>query len=96
VRRTWRICCTSQGATLSAHLSRKDLPHLRAAGPVGQLLPQGWSGAMVEDLRLRPVRREDVLSFVADPEGRSIKVVLEVDGAAFRETWLSAVEAAAR
>ena len=56
----------------------------------------GWSGAMVEDLRLRPVRRDDVLSFVADPEGRSIKVVLEVDGAAFRETWLSAVEAAAR
>jgi hypothetical protein len=42
------------------------------------------------------VLRDDVLSFHPNPESRSIKVVLEVDGAAFREMWLSAVEAAAR
>jgi hypothetical protein len=47
-------------------------------------------------MRLQPVRKDDVLSFHPSPEGRSIKVVLEMDGAAFRETWLSAVGAAAR
>jgi hypothetical protein len=56
----------------------------------------GWSEATVEDVRLQPVRTDDVLSFHPNPEGRPIKVVLDVDGAAFRETWLSAVEAAGR
>jgi hypothetical protein len=40
-------------------------------------------------------RNDDVLSFRPNPEGRSIKVVLDVDGAAFSEMWLAAVEAAA-
>ena len=40
--------------------------------------------------------KDDVLSFQPNPEGRPIKAVLDVDGAAFRETWLSAVEAAGR
>jgi inosine-uridine nucleoside N-ribohydrolase len=64
--------------------------------PVACAVAVGWSGAPVEDMRLQPVRTNDVLSFHPNPEGRPIKVVLDVDGAAFRETWLSAVEAAAR
>jgi purine nucleosidase len=134
VAATAQLTMVTLPATLTAHLSRADLPRLRAAGPLGQLLAQqgeahgqanhmeklgrkhsglpddllnfhydpvacavavGWSGATVEDVRLQPVQRDDVLSFHPQPEGRSIKVVLAVDGAAFRETWLAAVEAAA-
>jgi hypothetical protein len=122
-------------ATLTAHLRRADLPRLRAARPLGQLLARqgeahgeanqmeklgrehpglpddllnfqydpvacavalGWSGATAQDSRLQPVWNDDVLSFQPSPEGRSIKVVLDVVGAAFAETWLSAVERAAR
>lgn len=135
VAATAQLTLVTLPATLNARLSRVDLPRLRAAGPLGQLLAQqgeahgqanqmeklgrehfglpddllnfhydpvacavalGWPGATVQDLRLQPVRRDDVLSFLPGPEGRPIKVVLDVDGAAFRETWLSAVEAAAR
>ena len=64
--------------------------------PIACAVAVGWSGATVEDVRLQPVRRDDVLSFHPNPEGRPIKVVIVVDGAAFRETWLSAVEAAGR
>ena len=133
VASTAQLTMVTLPATLSAHLSRADLPRLRAAGPLGQLLARqsqaygqayqmeklgrehpglpddllnfhydpvacavalGWTGATVEDMRLQPVRKDDVLSFHPNPAGRSIKVVQEVDGAAFRETWLSAVEAA--
>jgi inosine-uridine nucleoside N-ribohydrolase len=135
VAATAQLTMVTLPATLKAHLSRADLPRLRAAGPLGQLLARqgeaygqanqmeklgrehsglpddllnfhydpvacavalGWSGALVEDMRLQPVRTNDVLSFHPNPSGRPIKVVLDVDGAAFRETWLSAVEAAAR
>jgi purine nucleosidase len=64
--------------------------------PIACAVAVGWSEATVEDVRLQPVRTDDVLSFHPNPEGRPIKVVLDVDGAAFRETWLSAVEAAGR
>ena len=133
VAATARLTMVTLPATLSAHLRRADLPRLRAAGPLGQLLARqseahaetyqmeklgrdntglpddllnfqydpvacavalGWSGATVEDIRVRPLRTDDVLSFQPHPDGRSTRVVLDVDGAAFRETWLSAVEAA--
>lgn len=133
VAATARLTMVTLPATLSAHLRRADLPRLRAAGPLGQLLARqseahaetyqmeklgrdhsglpddllnfqydpvacavalGWSGATVEDIRVRPLRMDDVLSFQPDSEGRSTRVVLDVDGAAFRERWLSAVEAA--
>jgi hypothetical protein len=64
--------------------------------PVACAVALGWPGATVKDMRLQPVRKDDVLSFHPNPAGRSIKVVLEVDGAAFREARLSAVEAAER
>jgi purine nucleosidase len=62
--------------------------------PVACAVALGWSGATVEDIRVRPMPMGDVLSFQPHPEGRSTRAVLDVDGAAFRETWLSAVEAA--
>jgi purine nucleosidase len=62
--------------------------------PVACAVALGWSGATVEDIRVRPMRMGDVLSFQPHPDGRSTRAVLDVDGAAFRETWLSAVEAA--
>jgi purine nucleosidase len=59
--------------------------------PVACAVAVGWSGATVEQMRLRPAQRDGVLSFQPHPEGRLIRVVLDLDGAAFRETWLSAV-----
>jgi inosine-uridine nucleoside N-ribohydrolase len=130
-----RLTLVTLPATLNAHLRRADLPRLRAAGALGQLLARqseahgqanhmvklgreysrlpddllnfhydpvacavalGWSGATVAKMRLRPVWQDGVLSFQPHPEGRSMRVVVDVDGAAFRETWLSAVENAAR
>jgi purine nucleosidase len=135
VAATARLTMVTLPATLSAHLRRTDLPRLRAAGPLGQLLARqseahaetyqmeklgrentglpddllnfqydpvacavalGWSGATVEDIRVRPLRMDDVLSFQPHPDGRLTRVVIDLDGAAFRETWLSAVEAAGR
>jgi purine nucleosidase len=134
VAATARLTLVTLPATLNAHLRRADLPRLRAAGPLGQLLARqseahgqvhemeqlgrehpglpddllnfqydpvacavalGWAGAAIEDARLRPRWQDGVLYFQPHPEGRSTRVVLEVDGAAFGETWLSAVEAAA-
>jgi len=119
--------------TLQAHLRAADLPRLRAAGPLGQLLALqgeahgaeygmaglgrahaglpddllnfhydpvacavalGWTGAGVEEMRLQPVMEGDVLRFEESAEGRPTRVVVGVDGAAFTETWLGAVEAA--
>jgi purine nucleosidase len=64
--------------------------------PVACAVALGWSGATVEEMRLRLVRQDGVLSFQPHPEGRPMRVVVDVDGAAFRETWLAAVENAAR
>jgi purine nucleosidase len=135
VAATARLTLVTLPATLHAHLRRTDLPRLRAAGPLGQLLARqseahgqthqmeelgrghvglpddllnfqydpvacavalGWSGATVEDMRLRTLQRDGALFFQPHPDGRSIRVVLDMDGAAFREMWLSAVEVAAR
>jgi purine nucleosidase len=135
VAATARLTLVTLPATLNAHLRRNDLPRLRAAGPLGQLLARqseahaqthqmeklgrehaglpddllnfqydpvacavalGWSGAQAEDMRLRTMWRDGVLSFETQPDGRSIRAVLDVDGAAFREMWLSAVEVTAR
>jgi inosine-uridine nucleoside N-ribohydrolase len=63
--------------------------------PVACAVALGWPGATIEDVSLRPVQRDGVLSFQPHPEGRLTRVVVDVDGAAFREVWLSAVEAAA-
>jgi purine nucleosidase len=62
--------------------------------PVACALALDWSGATIEDMRLQTKRKHGVLSFQPYPEGRLTRVVVAVDGSAFGETWLSAVEAA--
>jgi purine nucleosidase len=64
--------------------------------PIACAVALGWSGAVVEEMRLRPLLDGDVLRFQPDPEGRLTRVVVDVDGVGFRETWLAAVEAAQR
>lgn len=120
-------------ATLAATLRARDLPRLRASGPLGRLLAQqgearaadadmpelgkafrqlpddllnfhydpvtcavalGWPGATRTARRLRPVLVGDVLHCRPDENGRQCTVVTTVDGDAFAEIWLRAVEAA--
>ena len=56
----------------------------------------GWPGAVVAEMRLRPVLERDLLRFRPDPRGRLTRVVVDLDGPSFTETWLAAVEAAER
>jgi inosine-uridine nucleoside N-ribohydrolase len=64
--------------------------------PVTAAVALGWPGAAVEEMRVRTERDGDLLRFRPDPQGRRVRVVVDVDGARFRETWLAAVEAAQR
>ncbi len=121
--------------TLRAHLRARDLPRLRASGPLGELLADqsqarcadagmeelarahpglpddlvnfhydplacavalGWHGVTLETALLRAVTETYGLRFERDCAGRPIRVVVDVDGDAFAETWIEAVEAAQR
>jgi purine nucleosidase len=62
--------------------------------PVACAVAAGWPGAVVQEQRLRPVMEGDVLRFLPDQDGRLARVVVDLDGASFAETWLAAVEAA--
>ncbi len=62
--------------------------------PVTCAAALGWAGASVSDVRLRAVLDGGVLRFERYPEGRRTHVVTAVDGDAFTESWLTAVEAA--
>jgi inosine-uridine nucleoside N-ribohydrolase len=62
--------------------------------PVTCAVALGWPGAVVEETRLTTIVENDVLRFQPDSEGRPARVVVDVDGAAFGEAWLAAVEAA--
>ena len=133
VAATARLTLVTLSATLNAHLRRADLPRLRAAGPLGQLLARQSEAHGKRD-RMEQLGCEhaglpdDLLNFQYDPvasrrgtglvggngrghatatrvagrravlpapSGRPLdSVVVDVDGSAFRETWLSAVEAA--
>jgi inosine-uridine nucleoside N-ribohydrolase len=64
--------------------------------PVACAVALGWPGAVVEEMRLAPVTEGDVLSFRPGGDGRPARVVVGIDGDAFTETWLTAVEAAQR
>ena len=121
--------------TLKAHLCARQLPRLRASGPLGQLLADqsearcadagmealgrshrglpddlvnfhhdpltcavalGWQGAAMETVLLRGVTETYGLRFKPDAAGWQIRVVVDLDGEAFAETWIEAVEAAQR
>ena len=64
--------------------------------PVACAVALGWPGAMVEEMHLRPVLRDGVLRFEPDLAGPLVRVLVGLDGAAFTEAWLTAVEAAQR
>ncbi len=63
--------------------------------PVTCAVALGWPGAVVEEARLEAVLHDTVLRFLPAPAGRLTRVVVDLDGADFAETWLAAVEAAA-
>lgn len=64
--------------------------------PVACATALGWPGASVDEMTLTPVIEDEVLRFVPDPSGRPVRVLVDVDGPAFGEVWLAAVEAAQR
>jgi inosine-uridine nucleoside N-ribohydrolase len=61
--------------------------------PVTCAVALGWTGAVVEEMHLQAIVENEVLRFQPHPEGRATRVVVEVDGARFTQTWLTAVEA---
>jgi inosine-uridine nucleoside N-ribohydrolase len=120
-------------AALDAPLSGRDLPRLRALGPVGELLARqsearrgeagyaelarehprlpddlvnfhfdpvacsvaaGWEGVRSHAERLLTSVEDGVLHWRVDDDGRPVEVVTEVDGTAFADHWLAAVERA--
>jgi hypothetical protein len=64
--------------------------------PVACAVALGWSGATVESRYLTPIVVDDVLRFQPGDPGREIRVTVDVDGPAFSEVWIAAVEAAQR
>ncbi len=64
--------------------------------PVAAAVAVGWTGVSLADDRLSPVLERGVLRFAQDPAGSPVHVLVDVDGPAFAETWLTAVEAAQR
>lgn len=64
--------------------------------PVTCAVALGWSGAVVEEMRLEPALDGEVLRWGSDQEGQLRRVVVGLDGEGFTDTWLSAVEAAQR
>ena len=64
--------------------------------PVACAVALGWPGANIAEMRLHAVLERDTLRFEPHPEGQSTRVLIDLDEEAFRESWLSAVEAACR
>ena len=62
--------------------------------PVACAVAVGWLGAVVEERHLLPVLDAGVLRFEADKAGRPTRVVVRLDGEAFANVWITAVEAA--
>jgi purine nucleosidase len=93
-----------QSEAHAADSGKRDLPRTCPAlppdflnfhyDPVTCAVALGWAGAAVEELSLRTVFARDTLHFEPHAEGRPTRVVTDVDGPGFSETWLAAVEAA--
>ena len=60
--------------------------------PLACAVALGWDGVTVEERRLTPVMEDGALRLVESPDGRPVRVVTAVDGDAFAERWLQAVE----
>jgi purine nucleosidase len=64
--------------------------------PVTCAAALGWSGVTTSEMFLQPALEDGALRFERRPGGRRTRVVTEVDGDAFPDLWLTAVEAAQR
>lgn len=63
--------------------------------PITALVAAGWEGASIERANVTPVVQDGVLHFERDDErGRAVDVVTAIDTTSFRETFLTAIEAA--
>lgn len=60
--------------------------------PLACAVALGWPGARAEALRLRATRSGGGLVFEPDAGGPLVRVVTDVDGPAFGQRWLEAVE----
>lgn len=62
--------------------------------PLACAVALGWSGVAVRKHRLTPEHTDAGMVLHEDPGGRPMRMAEQVDGAAFSQAWLSAVEAA--
>ncbi len=62
--------------------------------PVACAVAVGWPGAVVEEYTLDTVVEDGVLRWHERPDGRPVRVLTGMDGPAFTEAWLTAVETA--
>jgi inosine-uridine nucleoside N-ribohydrolase len=62
--------------------------------PVACAVAVGWPGAVIKEQHLRPVTEGERLRFQPGQDGPLVRVVVDLDGASFTDTWLAAVEAA--
>lgn len=62
--------------------------------PVACAVALGWPGATTDPLTLQPIIDAGILRFAPVDDGKQVEVVLDVDGAAFADTWLAAIERA--
>jgi inosine-uridine nucleoside N-ribohydrolase len=59
--------------------------------PLACAVAVGWDGVRVEDLRISPRTQDGVLGFPESRDGRTTRVVTEVDGARLEREWVEAV-----
>jgi purine nucleosidase len=90
-----------------AHAEDREMPKIAAENPslprdilnfhhdpVTCAVALGWSGAIVEKMRLNSTLDGEVFRWQRDPHGHPVRVVVDLDGPSFTETWLLAVETA--
>ncbi len=64
--------------------------------PVASAVALGWTGATIEQLPLVPQLADGHLRFLPDNTGKQVLVMIDVNGEAFSERWLTAIEQADR
>jgi inosine-uridine nucleoside N-ribohydrolase len=62
--------------------------------PVACATAVGWPGATVETTSLLPTLDGNVLRYIRADDGKPVRALVDIDGPAFTETWLRAVERA--
>jgi inosine-uridine nucleoside N-ribohydrolase len=62
--------------------------------PLACAVALGWDGVKVEDIGTKVELRDQRLRMTPEPEEPTLRVVTDVDGPRFEETWLQAIERA--